>query len=830
MPLKKIKLFLNSFILLALFFYGLLIVFEKNTSSSNNAQNTHIFKKITQKIFPGRIQVRIDDLDNDGDDEILVVSQQKVSTKRSKNDQLLYYSNIQGTPNKILLLGTCKDIIVHDIFATRPGKEFLILETKNASLFLEIFGYSGQFIRKQLIFDHLAITRKIVFLGVTDWDNDGQVDILIYIRKDSPDQKRFGVYAISLGTESRLIFQLPIAFRANIGYYEAVCKENAASQRFFFIRPFSDSPVKKSELLCFDNQGKHLWSINSLPGSSGFLHIADIFPKIPGKEIVLTLAGAPGKIVENHLIVIDSRTGAFLQNLTFVDRLLYFIIYDGLKGKQIFLLTRNGYSYILKVRDNLLYTANKEWITPGYWKGIKKVNINIKGAHEYLILSTKRLILLDHNFKPLTGFWGAIKHVFIYRVSKKAPPIIVISTERGQLIFISYSVNFYYYFIRLKYFILGVLFLLVLLRFFMISLKEENESSWESLIGKFFTEESKIATLVFAKSGKLMKYSSSSERLIRNYFAPFVGVHYREFFKGNLKHFANILDEFYSGQVEHSRVSLAISIENSDMTLQVDLHWINHPDSQTDKITLMMIQDVTELTRSHRLSAWISMAQRIAHDIKTPLSTVNLTVQRLEMALEADNDPEIIKYKTYIRNMEEEINRIRRITNGFLKFVRLENQNKLPINLNSIIQKIYFDARQRVSKEVEIDLKLNPKIPEISGDEEQLVTLVENIIDNAAHAISGRGRITIITDTREHWDEVSQKFTSVVVIEIADTGEGMSEEVLESIFQPFFTTRKEGVGLGLIIAKEIVESHKGKITVQSKQGIGTNVTVYFPAL
>ncbi len=829
MPLKKIKIFLNFLILLTLFFYILLIIFEKNSNSSRNARDTHVLREITRKIFPGKIQVRIDDLDNNGDDEILVVSQQKAST-RSNSDQLLYYSNIQGTPNKILLLGKCKDIAIHDIFASRPGKEFLILETKNASLFLEMFGYSGQFIQKRVIFDHLASTRKIVLLGITDWDDDGQLDVLIYIRKDSPAQKHFGIYAVSLGAEGGIKFHLSIPFKANVSFYENACTKNGAIRRFFFIRPFSDSSVKNSKLLCFNNQGMPVWSVQSLPGISGFLHIADIFFEVPGKEIILTLTGGFGKIAENHLIVVDSRTGKFLQNSTFVDRLLNFIVYKGLEGKQIFLLTRNAYSYILKVRDNFLYTATKQKMISEYWREIKTVNIDMKGASEYLIVSTKRLLVLDSHFKPLADFPGAIKHLFVYQMSKKAPPILVISTERGQLIFISYLVNFYYYFIRSKYFLLGVFSLLVLFRLFVASLKQENESSWESLIGKFFTEESKIATFVFARSGKLMKYSPSSEKLIHNYFAPFVGVHYREFFKGNLKPLANLLDEFFSGQVEHSSISLPMAIENSDMTLQVDLQWINHPDSQTNKIALMMIQDVTELAHSHRLGAWISMAQRIAHDIKTPLSTVNLTAQRLEMALEGNNDANFMKYKTYIRNMEEEIDRIRRITNGFLKFVRLENQNKLPVNLNSIIQKIYFDAQQRVSRDVEIELNLNHQIPEISGDEEQLITLLENIIDNAAHAIKGRGRITIITDTREHWDEVAQKFFSMVVVEIADTGEGMSEEVLESIFQPFFTTRKEGVGLGLIIAKEIVESHKGKIAVQSKQKIGTNVTIYFPTI
>lgn len=826
---KKIKAFLNFFIFLTLFFYLLLVIFGKNANVGKDAGNAYVLKKTAQKNFPGKIQVRVADLDNDGDDEILVVSEPKFS-RQGNGDQLLYYPNIQGTPHKISLLGRCRDVAVHDIFASRPGKEFLTLETKNSSLLLEIFGYSGQFIRKQMIFSHLVSAKKIAFLGITDWDDDGQMDVLIYIGKDLPTQKYFGIYVLSLGAENPIHYRLPIAFRANVSFYENACMKNGTVRRFFFIRPFFNSFAKHSELLCFDNQGKPLWSVKSLSGTRGFLHIADIFPEIPGKEIILTLTGGFGKITENHFIVIDSRTGNYLQNSTFVDRLLDFLVYNGLEGKQIFLLTRNGYAYILGVRDKLLRTVAKEKFIREYWREIKKVNIDMKGNPEYLVVSTMHLILLDHHFKPLTGFPGPNEHVFIYRSAKKAPPVIVTSTARGQLYFISYAVNFYYYYFRLKYFLLGILFLLISFRLFLISVKEKNQSNWESLIGRFFTEESKIATFVFAESGKLMKYSPSSEKLIRNYLGAFVGHHYHEFFRGNLKPLANALDEFFSGRVEHSNISLPMAIEGSDMTLQVDLQWINHPDSQTGKIVLIMIQDVTELTRSHRLSAWISMAQRIAHDIKTPLSTVNLTAQRLEMALEADNDPKLTKYKTYIRNMEEEIDRIRRITNGFLKFVRLENQNKLPVNLNSIVQKIYFEAQQRLPKDIEIELNLNHDIPEISGDEEQLITLLENIIDNSVHAINGRGRITIITDTREHWDLTAQKFVSMVVVEITDTGEGMSEDVLESIFQPFFTTRKEGVGLGLIIAKEIVESHKGKITVQSKPKIGTNVTAYFPAM
>ena len=829
MPIKKIKIFLNSFIILTLIFYIFLQIFLNNNKVSKNTRNPHILKLVSQKVFPGKIQVRINDLDNNGDDEILIVSEQKMFA-RSASDQLYYYSNIQGTPNKILLLGKCKDILIRDIIHSRSGKEILTLETKNSSLFIEIFGYSGQFIRKQEIFNHLTSTRKIIFLGITDWDNDGTLDILIYIRKDYPSQKYFGVYAIPLDNSKSTKFHLKIPFKANITFFEENCQNREAPQRFFFIRPFWRASIKNARLLSFNKWGTLLWTADSLSGNSGFIHFADIFPRIPGKEIILTITGAIGKISENHMVVLNSRNGEPVYNSIFVDRLLNFYVYNDLSGKKLFVLTRNGYYYILGIHGNSLYTVKKEKIFPENWRRIKKVDFGNKGSFKYIILSTKRLLLLTQKFKPVAEFTGAIMHMFIYHIGKSAPPMIIVSTENGQVNFISYSINLYYYLIRGKYFILGILFLLISLRLFVINLKDENESSWESLIGKFFTEESKTATLVFDKSGKLIKYSSSAEKLLRNYFASFVGSHYHEFFKLNSKPLAKLLDDFFGGQVEHLSVSLPLEIENADMILQVELQWINHPNSQTDRIVLMMIQDVTELTRSHRLGAWIGMAQRIAHDIKTPLSTVNLTIQRLEMALEADNDPKITEYKKYIRNMEEEVSRIRRITNGFLKFVRLENLNKLPVNLNAIVQKVYFNARQRVPKEVEIELNLNHNIPEISGDEEQLVTLLENIIDNATHAIKDRGKITISTDVHQQWDEITQKFTSVVVVEIADTGEGMSEDILESIFQPFFTTRKEGVGLGLMISKEIVEAHRGKIKVQSKKGIGTNINLFFPAM
>ncbi|HDK35325.1 MAG TPA: GHKL domain-containing protein, partial [Bacteroidetes bacterium] len=184
--------------------------------------------------------------------------------------------------------------------------------------------------------------------------------------------------------------------------------------------------------------------------------------------------------------------------------------------------------------------------------------------------------------------------------------------------------------------------------------------------------------------------------------------------------------------------------------------------------------------------------------------------------------------KSYIRTMEEEIDRIRKITNGFLKFVRLEKLDFMPVNANEVIQRVCFTIQQGLPPEIELNMNLNFKIPSISADEDQIVILLENILDNAVKAIEDSGKITVTTDTIQEWDEFNQNFNASVVIEIADTGIGMTDEMLDSIFQPFFTTRKEGVGLGLMIVKEIVKAHDGKVRVRSKRNIGTQISLNFP--
>ncbi|HDK36469.1 MAG TPA: hypothetical protein ENG82_06145, partial [Bacteroidetes bacterium] len=678
MPIKKIKLFLNSFILLILIFYLISVVLSDKLNLSGNVNDAHIFRTVFQKSFIGKIRVKVQDMNNDGYDEILVVKERGVLGK-SKNDQLLYFSDIDSPPNIFILNGICRDFTVDDIYLRRPGKEIIILETSDSGLKAEIFGYAGQFIKRFKIFDKTSRISKTSILGILDWDNDGRLDLMMYIRKDFPDQVHYGIYAVSLGQNpGKVIWHRPIPYRSNINLYVDDLQGNGLKDRLFFIRPFWGDPIKNAELITYNHSGNLLWE-KQLPGYRGFLKTFDMDPKIPGKEIVVSVSGALGAIAENYMMILQSQNGKLLKEQTFIDKLLAFAIYPTPKGPNCILFIRNGYYYIL---DRRLNVVKKQKFYAGYWKEIRKIDINNREAKEFLIIGSREVLLVTNAFKRITSVPTVINHVFTYYMSGQSKPMLLMATDGGKLYFLSYTVNLNYYLTRGKFIFLGILVLLVLFRLFATNVKEKTNGEWESLIGKFFTEQSRFATLVFSKSGQLIKYNSSAEKLIHLNFASYTGEHYHKFLNGELKSFIELLDEFFSEKIGNKSVSLSIKISHIEMNLQVDLHWINHPESSSDKIILMILQDMTELTRTHRLSAWISMAQRIAHDIKTPLSTVNLTAQRLEMALDSNEKPRPNEYKSYIRTMEEEIDRIRKITNGFLKFVRLEKLDFMPVNAN----------------------------------------------------------------------------------------------------------------------------------------------------
>ncbi|MCK5147999.1 hypothetical protein KAR48_14680 [bacterium] len=245
-------------------------------------------------------------------------------------------------------------------------------------------------------------------------------------------------------------------------------------------------------------------------------------------------------------------------------------------------------------------------------------------------------------------------------------------------------------------------------------------------------------------------------------------------------------------------------------------------------LKLVTIQDVTDFVRSKRAVAWASMAQRLAHEIKTPLATLMLSAQRLET--ECDNTPENNQVmQKYIKRILGQVDRLRKMTDATLKFARVEEPLFEYVCLNSLTEKWLKNNSSRISQDVEIITVFSESLLKISIDKQQIKIVLQNLLDNCLNAILGKGVVIISTRAVQslHSDKASF-FDDSIQIEISDTGRGIAPDELKDLFKPFYSSSPGGTGLGLVICKKIVEDHNGTITINSEVDVGTTVVITLP--
>lgn len=231
----------------------------------------------------------------------------------------------------------------------------------------------------------------------------------------------------------------------------------------------------------------------------------------------------------------------------------------------------------------------------------------------------------------------------------------------------------------------------------------------------------------------------------------------------------------------------------------------------TDRITME-----AEMVRMSRLADIGKLAAKLAHELRNPLSPIKGAAQIIRR--EYANDANL---KEFLDIIEEEVNTLNRITSELLDFARPLSLDLRLINLNDVIHKnLRFLAGYLSEHHVASEFDADASLPNIIADPRQMDQVIRNLCMNAVQAMPQGGRIRI--DTRCHPRQ------QLVLMEISDTGPGIPPNALDTIFQPFFTTKAKGAGLGLPIVRKIVESHGGAIEVRSTLGRGTTFTVSLP--
>jgi len=221
-----------------------------------------------------------------------------------------------------------------------------------------------------------------------------------------------------------------------------------------------------------------------------------------------------------------------------------------------------------------------------------------------------------------------------------------------------------------------------------------------------------------------------------------------------------------------------------------------------------------ELIQANKFKVLGELASGMAHEIRNPLGSIQGSLEILK-----EDYKEGDKKAEFLNILFKEIKRLNRVVTDFLSYARPTQPALVDCDLNQLIsESISIIKPEADKKQIRLNLHSVSKLPQIQADSSQLKQALLNLLLNSLQAIEKSGEISITSETSNGW----------ISVEIKDTGPGISPENLSRVFTPFFTTKKEGVGLGLGIVERIVQNHKGKITVESRPEQGTVFTIKLP--
>ena len=331
--------------------------------------------------------------------------------------------------------------------------------------------------------------------------------------------------------------------------------------------------------------------------------------------------------------------------------------------------------------------------------------------------------------------------------------------------------------------------------------------------------------------GRLTAINPHAERLLGVRTDDVIGRIYREVLRPA---FVRALDELLSSvpATRESRSSIKVETEGAEIELMITASPLSD-DAGSNLGSVLFFEDVSQIAKVERMEAWREVARRIAHEIKNPLTPIQLSAERLRRQLGprlarlgadmAPNDDALLEECT--RTIIGEVEDLKRLVNEFSAFARMPHLNPVPGDLNALATETVASF-QTAHPRVDFVLALEPSLPRILIDRESLKRALINLLDNAVFATAnvahnGHGpRIEIRTSL----DPTS----GVVVLEVLDNGPGISPALRARIFEPYFSTKSGGTGLGLAIVSAIVTDHHGFVRVAENSPVGSRFILEFP--
>jgi two-component system, NtrC family, nitrogen regulation sensor histidine kinase NtrY len=331
-----------------------------------------------------------------------------------------------------------------------------------------------------------------------------------------------------------------------------------------------------------------------------------------------------------------------------------------------------------------------------------------------------------------------------------------------------------------------------------------------------------IATGVLSAdlNGTILSINKSAEIILNIKAEKTIGKNYKDVMKKDQVEVINHMFEdkslFRKGFMQKQ---ISFTVGNKNLTLLVSINMLrDEPDKYSGFVAVF--EDMTEIEKAQRMAAWREVARRIAHEVKNPLTPIQLSAQRLKKRYShilGNEDAKVFEECTDM--IIDQAEGLKRLVNEFSSYARMPVANPKPEDLSQIIKEavsLYVETQTNIK----VIYRDSSKVPIFKLDGAQIKRVMINLLDNAMAAIEDKGEIIVDLSYIENQE--------MARIEVADNGNGISPEHKARLFEPYFSTKKQGTGLGLVIANTIIREHKGSIVVQDNEPKGTKFIIELP--
>ena len=808
--MKSRKIVKKRFIILSIVLSGILYLYISHTtykydvelvedSNSLEAEYTYVFY--------------YDDINNDGVSEHYVFVVDK-----KENSVAVNFYNILGkelTQINFWNSSHLSQSIYTGDYDEDGIKEIFVTVTRNDSLFLNIFKYgSWDFIVKdKLLFVRENIRKEfpwfMTFFGnLTDVNNDNSLDLLIGIDAYfSLSPRGFLLYDIRNDKllesfYSKAVFAeiLPVDLNGD-GTNEIL----ASSTAYDNYRDTTGINDKAGWFVGFNNKLKFIFQ----PKRYGKEGTQVRFSVTKSKEILLS-AFALTDSMDCSLYKM-SPSGKVIFEKDFPQKGVGGFFHIEIKGES-YIVDVYDHGFIKLYNDKLEIVSKLKTDMPTK-RLLFAHDLDRDGVEELFFLNRKDIIITDSELKVVCRIIqpSAETHVQPVLRGEKYSGLSISSNKFNRVYrFTDSFVN--------NYAPLIVLASIILLYYLLLAINNLAELLLMFLKSySYFINESNSALLLLNNQGKIITYNKLLEN---NIIGKKINKNQKlDNYLDSTSDIVGYIKEAIENEINIKRKVVFNDVSDSLLTGEIEITLFKSFWGYTI-VYLVKIVDQTEEIINERIQAWSHTAQKLAHEIKTPLGSILLNMKSIKRRLSRVDFENIVEIDDDIKTITEQIDRMKNLTSSFLKITNLEPSSIMVYHPGELIELALEKFSSYISYGVNVIFDESPENLQIYFDKKQFVEVIQILIENAIDAMKGTGTIFI---------KVKETDNNNCKIIITDTGCGIEKKYLKSIFEPYFTTKIEGTGLGLAFAKKIVDDNRGEIKIDSQFSMGTTVVLTIPS-